>query len=158
MKTTKDQYYKKSVKKEKLPQKIRGTSRELYRRCLQCETGELTEKKLQTLANEICDDFGVRRCRVVYEGTQPHSNNGKRLKSKTMGDYRLPSSPTTKPRIRLFKYTAKQKKVRATKSTLTTLLHEICHHLDYDYINLVKSPHTAGFYKRIDSLIVQLNK
>ena len=39
---------------------------------------------------------------------------------------------------------------------LRTLLHEICHHLDYHLYRLPDSFHTEGFYKRESSLFHQL--
>lgn len=52
--------------------------------------------------------------------------------------------------------TAQQKRVVAFKTFLRTLLHEICHHLDYEYFRLPYSFHTEGFYKRESSLFHQL--
>ena len=37
-----------------------------------------------------------------------------------------------------------------------TLLHEVCHHLDYTYLKLGESFHTEGFFKRESSLFYQL--
>ena len=52
--------------------------------------------------------------------------------------------------------TAQKRKVVAFRSFLRTLLHEICHHLDYEYLKLEDSFHTEGFYKRESSLFHQL--
>jgi hypothetical protein len=52
--------------------------------------------------------------------------------------------------------TAKQKRVVAFKTFLRTLLHELCHHLDYELLKLPDSFHTDGFYKRESSLFHQL--
>jgi hypothetical protein len=52
--------------------------------------------------------------------------------------------------------TAKQRRVVAFKSFLRTLLHELCHHLDYELYRLPDSFHTEGFYKRESSLFHQL--
>jgi hypothetical protein len=37
-----------------------------------------------------------------------------------------------------------------------TLLHEICHHLDYEFYNFPETFHTEGFYNRESSLFHQL--
>jgi hypothetical protein len=58
--------------------------------------------------------------------------------------------------ITLWMRTAKQKRVVAFKTFLRTLLHELCHHLDYELLKLPDSFHTDGFYKRESSLFHQL--
>jgi hypothetical protein len=42
------------------------------------------------------------------------------------------------------------------RTFLRTLLHEVCHHLDYDLLRLPDSFHTEGFYKRESSLLKQI--
>lgn len=39
---------------------------------------------------------------------------------------------------------------------MRTLIHELCHHLDYELLRLADSFHTEGFYKRESSLVHQL--
>jgi hypothetical protein len=52
--------------------------------------------------------------------------------------------------------TARQRRVVAFRTFLRTLLHELCHHLDYQHLRLADSFHTEGFYKRESSLFHQL--
>jgi hypothetical protein len=52
--------------------------------------------------------------------------------------------------------TAKHRRVVAFRTFLRTLLHELCHHLDYELFGLDESFHTQGFYKRESSLFHQL--
>jgi hypothetical protein len=52
--------------------------------------------------------------------------------------------------------TARYKKVVAFRSFLRTILHELCHHLDYEFLELADSFHTEGFFKRESSLFKQL--
>lgn len=59
-------------------------------------------------------------------------------------------------KITLWMRTAQKKQVVAFKSFLRTFLHELCHHLDYEYLKLADSFHTQGFYKRESSLFHQL--
>ena len=59
-------------------------------------------------------------------------------------------------KITLWMRTAQRKQVVAFRSFLRTLLHELCHHLDYEYLKLDDSFHTQGFYKRESSLFHQL--
>ncbi|MBU6422388.1 MAG: hypothetical protein KGL98_05680 [Gammaproteobacteria bacterium] len=59
-------------------------------------------------------------------------------------------------KITLWMRTAQKKRVVAFKSFLRTFLHELCHHLDYEYLKLADSFHTQGFYQRESSLFHQL--
>ena len=56
------------------------------------------------------------------------------------------------PRIRVWMRTVAYKRVVAFKTFLRTLLHELCHHLDYTLLRLPDSLHTQGFYQRESSL------
>jgi hypothetical protein len=60
------------------------------------------------------------------------------------------------PRIRVWMRTVHYKRVVAFRTFLRTLLHEVCHHLDYTYLKLEDSFHTQGFFKRESSLFYQL--
>ena len=44
--------------------------------------------------------------------------------------------------------TAAKKQVVAFKSFIRTVLHELCHHIDYIHFKLADSFHTEGFFKR----------
>jgi hypothetical protein len=59
-------------------------------------------------------------------------------------------------RISLWMRTAMKKRPVAFKTFLRTLLHELGHHLDYEYFKFGDSFHTEGFYKRESSLFYQL--
>ena len=52
--------------------------------------------------------------------------------------------------------TAQRRQVVKFRTFLRTLLHELCHHLDYELLDLADSFHTEGFYKRESSLLRQL--
>jgi len=67
-----------------------------------------------------------------------------------------PVEGTRAARISVWMLTAKQRRVVAFRTYLRTLLHELCHHLDYELFGLDESFHTEGFYKRESSLFNQL--
>jgi hypothetical protein len=46
--------------------------------------------------------------------------------------------------------------VVAFKTFLRTLVHEVCHHLDYELFRLAETFHTEGFYKRESTLTAAL--
>ena len=62
----------------------------------------------------------------------------------------------TAPRIELWMRTAVHSRVVAFRTWLRTLLHELCHHFDFQLLQLGDSFHTEGFYKRESSLFHQL--
>jgi hypothetical protein len=61
-----------------------------------------------------------------------------------------------RPRIRVWMRTVRYRRVVAFRTFLRTLLHEVCHHLDYTYLKLADSFHTEGFFKRESSVFYQL--
>jgi hypothetical protein len=58
--------------------------------------------------------------------------------------------------IRVWMRTAAKQQVVAFRTFLRTLLHELCHHLDYEALGLSDSLHTEGFFARESSLAKQL--
>jgi hypothetical protein len=58
--------------------------------------------------------------------------------------------------IRVWMRTARHARVVAFRTFLRTLLHELCHHLDFEVLGLSRSFHTEGFFKRESSLFRQL--
>ena len=61
-----------------------------------------------------------------------------------------------RPKIRVWMRTAKHGRVVAHRTFVRTLVHELCHHLDYTLLELEESFHTEGFFKRESSLCRQL--
>ncbi len=59
-------------------------------------------------------------------------------------------------RVSVWMRTAQRAQVVKFKTFLRTLLHELCHHLDYERLQLEESFHTEGFYKRESSLLREL--
>jgi hypothetical protein len=54
--------------------------------------------------------------------------------------------------IRVWMRTAVLGKVTSYRGLLNTLLHEFCHHLDVKHFDWPDTPHTRGFYGRVDDL------
>lgn len=57
------------------------------------------------------------------------------------------------PTIRVWMRTAQRADVVKPRTFLRTLLHEVCHHLDYAHYRLGESFHNPGFFKRESSLM-----
>jgi hypothetical protein len=106
----------------------------------------------QQLHGALTQAFDVPPCRVEVLYARPHGHWG-----ELQGLYR-PGERGRPPKVTLWMRTARQKRVVAFRTFLRTLLHELCHHLDYEYLRLADSFHTEGFYKRESSLFHQLTR
>jgi hypothetical protein len=96
------------------------------------------------LMTELCRCFGVAAIRVEVRGVRPHNARG-----ELHGLFRL-SKP---PEILLWMRTAQRHEVVKPRTFLRTLLHELCHYLDYALLKLEDSYHTMGFFKRESFLV-----
>jgi hypothetical protein len=104
----------------------------------------------QRIADGICTAFRVPPVWVRVAERRPHDRRGELHGLYTPGD--APARDT----ITLWMLTAKRAQVVAPRTFLRTLLHELCHHLDYTHLNLRDSLHTQGFYQRESSLFAVL--
>jgi len=59
-------------------------------------------------------------------------------------------------RITVWMRTAQREQVVKFRTFLRTLLHEVCHHLDYELYKLAETFHTEGFYARESALVREL--
>ena len=59
----------------------------------------------------------------------------------------------SRARITVWMRTAQRQQVVAFRTFLRTLIHELCHHLDYELFSLEETFHTEGFYKRESTLV-----
>ncbi|MBI4736681.1 MAG: hypothetical protein HY766_11605 [candidate division NC10 bacterium] len=67
-----------------------------------------------------------------------------------------PTAQGRPARATVWMRTAQRRQVVKFRTFLRTLLHELCHHLDYELLQLADSFHTEGFYRRESSLLRQL--
>lgn len=91
--------------------------------------------------------YGVPSPSLQVLGVRPHKVYGERLSYELFGDYTLETQ-----RIRVWMRTAILEKVTSYRGLLNTLLHEFCHHLDIKGLKFTRTPHTRGFYARVDEL------
>lgn len=117
---------------------------------LKREDREAVELLCRKLAKGITDRLAMPIVRVRVLAARPSASWG-----ELHGLYE-PVKGRTRAHITVWMRTAKQKRVVAFKAFLRTLLHELCHHLDYEHFKLDDSFHTEGFYKRESSLFHQL--
>ncbi|MDH3287585.1 MAG: hypothetical protein OEP48_07675 [Betaproteobacteria bacterium] len=109
-----------------------------------------TQAACQALVDALTSRLGVPAVCVWVLAKRPELRDG-----ELHGLYE-PAERGTPVRISVWMRTARRKQVVAFRTFLRTLLHEFCHHLDYECYKLHDSFHTEGFYKRESSLLKQL--
>jgi hypothetical protein len=117
---------------------------------LKQEQQRAVEALSQRIADGIADQLKAPRLRIQVLAVRPSDDWG-----ELHGLY-LPEENGKAARIQLWMRTAKHKRVVAYRSFLRTLLHELCHHLDYEHFRFPETFHTEGFYNRESSLFRQL--
>jgi hypothetical protein len=106
------------------------------------------QASVQRLVTAIIADLGVPPARVKVLAARPSHDWG-----EVQGLYEPEEDVAV---ITVWMRTAAKKHVVAFKTFLRTVLHEICHHLDYELYGLEESFHTEGFFKRESSLFHQI--
>ncbi len=106
------------------------------------------EAASQRLLDAFCQALHVPPLRVEVCGKRPTNHYG-----ELHGLYTPANGAPTRDRVQVWMRTARRLQVVAFKTFLRTLLHELCHHLDYEHLKLTRSFHTEGFYRRESSLV-----
>ena len=109
---------------------------------------EITENALQALSDSICKDLGLVCIDITFAGIRPHKRLNKFTTNEIYGKHGSGKSWSS---IRIYKLTAKRRNLVSAKSAIDTLIHEICHDIDINILQL-QSIHTKGFYSRIKHL------
>jgi hypothetical protein len=117
---------------------------------LRAENRGEVERLGQALVSDLTGRFKVPRVRVRVLAVRPSGNWG-----ELHGLYE-PFEDGTPPLITVWMRTVARKQVVAFKTFVRTLLHELCHHLDYELLHLPETFHTEGFYKRESTLFQQI--
>ena len=117
---------------------------------LKKEDRKETEILSQKLASALTERLKVPAIRVKVLAVRPHNSRGELHGLYNSCTGQVPAI------LDVWMRTAQQKRVVAFRTFLRTLLHEVCHHLDYEYFRSSYSFHTEGFYKRESSLFHQL--
>jgi hypothetical protein len=104
----------------------------------------------QDLIGALVAGYRVPKIRVRVLAQRPADDTG-----ELHGLYE-PDDEGTPARITVWMRTAARKDVVAFKTFLRTLIHELCHHLDYELYKMPETFHTEGFYKRESTLVAAL--
>ena len=108
------------------------------------------EAACQDLINALVAGYRVPKIRVRVLAQRPADDEG-----ELHGLYE-PDDEGTPARITVWMRTAARRDVVAFKTFLRTLIHELCHHLDYELYKMSETFHTEGFYKRESTLVAAL--
>lgn len=105
------------------------------------------QRECQELIDALVAGYHVPAVRVRVLARRPADDYG-----ELHGLYE-PEEGRALPRITAWMRTAHKRQVVAFKTFLRTVIHELCHHLDYELFALEETFHTEGFYKRESSLV-----
>lgn len=117
---------------------------------LEADRETAVQRACQQLLDDLTLRFKVPSLRVKVYATRPSGDWG-----ELHGMY-LPEDQGQRAVVEVWMRTAQKQKVVAPRTFLRTVLHELCHHLDYELYQLPETFHTEGFYKRESHLLVQL--
>ncbi len=106
-------------------------------------------KHASELCRLVCKGLDTEALSVKISSKRPSSDT-----EELHGLYEWAEGET--PVLTVWMKTAVKGQVVAFKSFIRTVLHELCHHLDYTHFDLDDSFHTEGFFKRESSLYKQI--
>ena len=118
---------------------------------LAAEDRARVERACQALVDAINSSLGTPRVHVRVMERRPSDNAG-----ELQGLYEPDEVTGGAARITVWMRTARKEQVVKFRTFLRTVLHEVCHHLDYELYGLAETFHTEGFYARESSLLRDL--
>jgi hypothetical protein len=122
-------------------------------RRLEAELAAGKRAKIERAARELCLgitlSLEVPPVLVLVRSVRPSDHSGELHGLYTWEEGKVPV-------IEVWMRTAKNRRVVQFRTFLRTLLHEICHHLDFTLFDLTATFHTTGFFRRESSLMRQL--
>ena len=120
---------------------------ETLRAALEAAQAPAVRRAGQELLDHLAEFYGVPAPQLKVLGVRPHRVRDGHLASELHGDYTIETGV-----LRAWMRTAILGKVTSYRGMLNTLLHEFAHHLDVHLLGWPDTPHTRGFYWRIDAL------
>ncbi len=140
--------FERSSRIRSLPYQAAREERTLSQRLVASERAAEREALGQRLLNAVCQDLRLPLVRLrVLESHQPHRMRDGVLAYKEYGAYYLEDHA-----ISIANLTAVRGKVVASKTFFDTLIHEFMHHLDRKLLKIPSTPHSPGFYQRIEEM------
>jgi hypothetical protein len=105
-------------------------------------------KAANALVLALCKQLGAPKVRVRIHETRPSWDGG-----ELHGLYTFALEAGEVPEIEVWMRTVAKGQIVKFRTFMRTLLHEVCHHLDYTVLGLEDSFHTEGFFRRESSLV-----
>ena len=133
------------------PAQLRGGVT-LLRDALSTGNRRQVQRACDVVARGVCDDLGISRVRVRVGSRRPTDADGGEL----FGRCSWEDEEAKGALVEVWMRTAKRGQVVAFKTLLRTLIHELCHHMDYELHGLDNTFHTEGFFRRESSIMRQL--
>jgi hypothetical protein len=109
------------------------------------------ERACQALVDALNARLGTPRIALRVLERRPSNSEG-----ELHGLYEPDEVTGGAARITLWMRTASREQVVKFRTFLRTLVHEVCHHLDYELYQLAETFHTQGFYNRESALVREL--
>ena len=137
---------------------------EALMRALEFGAPSAVERAAQALVTELCRLMNVRSVRIEVRNVRPRNQvselhglfyprgPGRSATATTVNRIATAARPGD-PLIVLWMRTAQRHDVVKPKTFLRTLMHELCHYLDYALLKLEDSFHNSGFFKRESFLV-----
>jgi len=110
-----------------------------------------TEKTCQALVSAMNAQLATPKVAVRVLERRPSNDSG-----ELQGLYEPDEVTGSNARISVWMRTARKEQVVKFRTFLRTLVHEVCHHLDYEHFKLAETFHTQGFYTRESALMKDL--
>lgn len=110
-----------------------------------------TERACQALVDAMNAQLATPKVVVRVLERRPSNDAG-----ELQGLYEPDEVTGGAARITVWMRTARKEQVVKFRTFLRTLLHEVCHHLDYEHYKLRETFHTQGFYTRESALMRDL--
>jgi hypothetical protein len=109
------------------------------------------ERACQGLVDGLNAELGTPPIRVRVLERRPADSGG-----ELQGLYEPDEVTGGIARISVWMRTAQRVQVVKFRTFLRTLVHEVCHHLDYELYKLEETFHTEGFYARESAMMREL--
>jgi len=148
----KKRIYRKSDAVESIPVRNPGAIRPVtmnLKKSLEDNKRTDVAKHTSEICRLVCEGLDTEALTVKLRSRRPSSSAEELqgLYERTDGEMSV---------LTVWMKTASKGQVVAFKSFIRTVLHELCHHIDYAYLKLDDSLHTGGFFKRESSLYRQI--
>jgi hypothetical protein len=110
-----------------------------------------TQRICQALVDGINARLGAPAVRVRVMERRPSDSGG-----ELQGLYDPDEVTGGTARVTVWMRTAQREQVVKFRTFLRTLVHEVCHHLDYEHYKMPDTFHTEGFYARESAMTREL--